>query len=127
MLKAINRRNYIIMEEKRFKILKKESYEEKAKKEGKSATISAILAGVTSVLVVMTASNITSMSIATASDALLTLVALGSSAATAGLSATYLKETVDSLLKKSMYESRIEDINSELEMLEQNESRGMRR
>ena len=115
------------MEEKRFKILKKESYEEKAEKEGKSATISAILAGVTSVLVVMTASNITSMSIATASDALLTLVALGSSAATAGLSATYLKETVDSLLKKSMYESKIEDINSELEMLEQNESRGMRR
>ena len=115
------------MEEKRFKILKKESYEEKAEKEGKSATISAILAGVTSVLVVMTASNIPSMSIATASDALLTLVALGSSLATASLSATYLKETIDSLLKKSMYQSKIEDIDSELEMLEQNEKGGMRR
>lgn len=106
-------------EERRFKILKKESYEELKEKESKKVTKSVFWTGVTSAFVVLSIFGICHFKI----PEIGLLNGIVYSAYTVG----NLKNVVESVCKKVMYESKIEDINRELEMLEQNESRGMKR
>ena len=106
-------------EEKRFKILKKESYEELKEKESKKVTKSVFWTGVTSAFVVLSIFGINHFEI----PELGLYVGIVYSAHTVG----NLKNVIEAICKKTMYESKIEDIDRELEMLEQNESRGMKR
>lgn len=106
-------------QEKRFKILKKESYEELKEKESKKVTKAVFWTGVTSAYVVTCIYGMSNFEI----PEIGLLGGIVFSAYTVG----NLKNVIASICKKTMYESKIEDIDRELEMLEQNESRGMRR
>lgn len=106
-------------EEKRFKILKKESYEELKEKENKKVTKIVFWTGVTSIIVVTCIYEMSNFEI----SELGLLSGIVYSAYTVG----NLKNVIEAICKKTKYESKIEDIDRELEMLEQNESRGMKR
>ena len=111
-------------EGKRFKILKKESYEELAKKERKDGVIFGIATGIGAAALIITANLGTEIIMADGKSLILVcLVALAPGFAT-GENLFY---TISSICKKTMYESKIEDIDRELEMLELNEKGGMKR
>ena len=104
-------------EEKRYKILKKESYEKNAKIEGNNMIYQAMITGVLGVAAVLELSGTMGV------DFPNMIVGLSTGFA----SSLWLANTIQSICKKTMYESKIEDINRELEMLEQNEKGGMKR
>lgn len=109
-------------EQKRFKILKKESYEEQISEENKRATIKTFLMGVSSAGVLLAISGLTKSANLTMALANMGLVFLN-----AGYAAYHLKALIDAISRKTMLQYKVEDINTELEMLENEESRGMRR
>ena len=104
-------------EEKRFKILKKESYEKNAKIEGNNMIYQAMITGVLGVTAVLELSGTMGVDFPNMIAGLTT--GIGSS--------IWLANTIRSMCGLTMYESKIEDINAELEMLEQNEKGGMKR
>ena len=106
-------------EERRFKILKKESYEELKEKENKKITKAVFWTGVTSIIVVT--------SIYTICCSEIPEIGLLNGCMYSAYTVGNLKNVIEAICKKTMYESKIEDIDRELEMLEQNESRGMKR
>ena len=111
--------------QKRYKILKRESYQEQISQEDKNAINSAIMAGFTAAgaLCIFPAAN--SLSADTQLSMKLIEIILG--ILEAGFSAYNLKGLIEAICKKTMLQSKVEDINTELEMLEDKESRGMRR
>ena len=104
-------------EERRYKILKKESYEKKAKYEKDNMVSQAMITGVLGVAAVLELSGTMGVDFPNMIAGLTT--GIGSS--------IWLANTIRSICGLTMYESKIEDINAELEMLEQNEKGGMKR
>ena len=108
-------------EERRYKILKKESYEELAKKERKDGVISGLATGIGAAALIITANQIIM------SDAKSLIIGCLGALVPGLVTGENLFYTISSICKKTMYESKIEDIDRELEMLELNEKEGMKR
>lgn len=109
-------------EQKRFKITKKESYEKQISQEKKNATYRTFLVGLSSAATLvgfLTATRDIGLSMRAA------CTAIGIS--NAGLAAYGLRSVMESISRKTMLEGKIEDINTELEMPENLENRGMKR
>ena len=119
IIKLVNGRNHMTEEEKRFKILKRTSYKELKEKESKKLTKAAFWTGVTSAFVVI---GIYGMSNFETS-----VIGLFNGCIYSAWTVGNLKNVIEAICKRTMYESKIEDIDRELEMLELNEKRGMRR
>ncbi len=105
-------------EQKRFKIKKRTSYEEQISKENKIAVMSTIFFGIAAGAVV---SRFTNYSIGGEFGE--SLIGTASSMIGAGS----LKSLIEAISRKTMLEGKVEDINTELEMPENKESRGMSR
>lgn len=121
MIKSVNGRNYMTEEERRYKILKKESYEELAKKERKDGVIYGLATGMGAAALIITANQIIM------SDAKSLIIGCLGVLVPGLVTGENLFYTISSICKKTMYESKIEDIDRELEMLELNEKGGMKR
>ena len=104
-------------EEKSYCIQKIESYKNLIDKEKKKLVNEIYLLGVFSALALYFSSLIS------LSHFVYGVLTLGSTC----LGANVLKEMIQSISKKTMFEGKIEDINFILERLESNESRGMRK
>ena len=104
-------------EEKRYKILKKESYEKSAKKEKDKLVSGAMIAGIWGAVAVLELSGTMGAD----------LINVLSGMMAGAVSSLCLANTIRSVCKATIYESKIEDIDRELEMLEQNEKGGMKR
>ncbi len=108
-------------EQKRFKIQKIESYEKQISEENKKSIEKTFLFGLAAAAALCT---FTSAAHATTNNAL-GLVCMSFGLANTGLSAYHLKGLIESISKKTNLQSKVEDINNELEMPENEESRGM--
>lgn len=109
-------------EQKRFKITKKESYENQISQENKKLINRTFLVGLSSaatLLGFLAATRDVGLSMRAA------CTAMGIS--NAGLAACGLKGVMEAISRKTMLEGKIEDINTELEMPENLENRGMKR
>lgn len=106
-------------EERRFKILKKESYKELKEKENKKLTKAAFWTGVTSMLVVTGIYGMINFDIP--------MIGLLCGIVYSVDTVSNLKNVIEAVCKKTLYEGKIEDIDRELEMLELNENRGMKK
>ena len=108
-------------EQKRFKIQKKEHYNEQISQENKEAIKNTFLLGITAVgaMVYYTA-------MPNERNEIIQYIYLSLGLADMGLSAYWLKNLIESISRKTNLENKVDDIKSELEMLEGKESRGMR-
>ena len=106
-------------EERRFKILKRTSYKELKEKENKKLTKAVFSTGVSSILVVTGIYGMINFEIP--------MIGLLCGIVYSADTVSNLKNVIEAICKKTMYESKIEDIDRELEMLELNESRGMKK
>lgn len=120
----INGGGYLLMteEQKKFKILKKESYEQQISKLDKEKTTVTFLMGLSAA-----AALCAFPLVAQFADSPIASVCAGIGSIYATASAHRLKELMEAISKKTMLQGKIEDINNELEMPENEESRGMRR
>ncbi len=109
-------------EQKRFKILKRESYEEQISEESKRATIKTFIMGLSSA-----AALVTFLAASKSPDLTTKLADTGLGLLNAGYGVYHLKGLMEAISRKTMLQGKIEDINTELEMPENEESRGMRR
>ena len=109
-------------EQKRFKILKRESYEHQMSEESKSATKEAFLMGLFSAFALLFFLESTR-----SIDLTTKLESIGLGFFTTGYDVYHLKGLMEAISRKTMLEGKVEDISNELEMLENEESRGMRR
>ena len=107
-------------EQKRFKIQKIESYEKQISEENKEATKKTFLFG-------LAAAATLCFFAATAHDNINNALNMPFGLVSTGLSVYHLKGLIESISKKTNLQSKIENINSELEMPENEESRGMGR
>ena len=110
-------------EQKRFKILKRTSYEEQIAQESKEATkitFSLGLSAAAAIVIFLAASQQGVGSTAR-------IVETGLGLLNTGIGAYELKNLMQAISKKTMLEGKIDDIDTELEMFENNESRGMKR
>lgn len=110
----------MINEQKRFKIQKIESYKEQISQENKESTTKTFFFGLAAVAA-LCAFNADAN---TETDRFLQFYAV---LANTGLGAYHLKGLIESICKKTNLQSKIEDINNELELSENEESRDMRR
>lgn len=110
-------------EQKRFKITKRESYEKQISEENKTPTIITFLVGVSSAAII----NLFSLAKDVDLSAKLVTICESLALSITGISAYNLKGLINAISKKTMLEGKVEDINTELEMSENNESRGMKR
>ena len=109
--------------QKRFKIQKIESYKEQISQEGKELTKKTFLLGFTAVAAVCV---FVAASYTTDNTSRFTDIFMG--IANTSLIPFHLKGLIESISKKTNLQSKIDDINNELEMPENEEkSRGMRR
>ncbi len=108
-------------EQKRFKIQKKESYEEQISQENKRSTQKTFLFGLAAAAALC---NFTAVANAKV-DNVLQLVNFFLGLTNTGLGAYQLKGLIESISRKTNLQSKVEDINSELEMHENEESKGM--
>ena len=108
-------------EQKRFKIQKIEHYNEQISQENKEAIKHTFLLGISSVgaMVYYTA-------MPNERNEIIQYIYLSLGLADMGLSAYWLKNLIESISRKTNLENKVDDIKSELEMLEGKESRGMR-
>lgn len=106
-------------QERRFKIEKRTSYEEQIEKNNEKIVIAAIAVGLSGAAVCLTLPSVDLSNFAS-NEAVVGCVC-------AVLGGIDLKNLIESICRKVMYQSKIEDINTELEMLEQEESRGMKK
>lgn len=112
-------------EQKRFKILKKTSFEEQISQEDKIAVNKAINAGFYAAAAICSLLTLNDLSADTeilviVFDLLLVMISTGASA-------KYLKELIESISKKTMLQGKVLDIETELEMPENEESRAMKK
>lgn len=110
-------------EQKRFKILKRTSYEEQISQENKEATKKTFLFGFSAAAAILIFSAAAQQNI----DAATKLVDVGLGLLNTGFGVYHLKGLIQAIGKKTMLQGKIEDINTELESPENEESRGMRR
>lgn len=110
-------------EQKRFKILKRTSYEEQVSQENKEATKRTFLFGFSASAAILIFLAAEQQNI----DEATRLVDVGLGLLNTGFSVYYLKGLIQAISKKTMLQGKIEDINIELESPENEESRGMRR
>ena len=110
-------------EQKIFKILKRTSYEEQISQESKDATKRTFIVGASA------AAAFSAFTAAASPNADFTIMFIECIAglASAGLGAYNLKELIEAISKKTQLQSKVEDINTELEMPENEEDKGMRR
>ena len=113
----------MVEEQKKFKILKRTSYEEQISQESKEATKNTFLFG----LAAAAALCFFTVTAHENTDNALRLMHMSFGLLSTGLSVYHLKGLIESISKKTNLQSKVEDINSELEMLENEESRGMSR
>ncbi len=109
-------------EEKRFKVLKKISYEEQISKENKRITMNTFAFGLASIGAVLCYTLGTDMNNIYGKITEY-LVASGDFI----IAIEYLKVIVGAITRKTILDSKIEDINNELDMLQMEESKGMER
>ena len=112
-------------EQKRFKILKRTSYEEQISEYSKAATIKAFVTGLGAITALMYYKN-SQQDIST----IIKLVSAGMGIVLTGISADNLTKLMIAIGKVTMLQGKIEDINTELEMPENDkieESKGMRK
>lgn len=109
-------------EQKRFKITKKESYENQISQEKKKATYKTFLVGLSSA-----AAIVSYLALTKDIDTTERLALKAGSLFTTGSTVYYMKGVIEAISKKTMLEGKIEDINTELEMPENLENRGMKR
>lgn len=109
-------------EEKRFKVLKKISYEEQISKENKRITMNGFAFGLAAIVAIWSytlgkdANNIYGKIIEY-------LVASGEVI----IAIENLKVLIEAITKKTILDNKIEDINNELDILQMEESKGMGR
>ena len=109
-------------EQKRFKISKRTSYEKQISTEEKCATLTAFAVGVAAAAAII---NISSASQEVETTA--RLIESGVGYLFSGFGTYNLKLLIEAISRKTVLEGKVEDINTELEMPENEESRGMRR
>lgn len=110
-------------EQKRFKIQKIESYEEQISQENKESIKKTFLFGFVAAGAFCAFSGVANAN----TNSALQLIEIFLGLTNTGLGAYYLKGLIESISRKTNLQSKIEDINSELEMPKNEESRGMRR
>ena len=108
-------------EEKRFKIQKIESYEKEISKENKESINKTFLFGLSA------AAAFCAFYVDTITETSYNSQLIFLGLADAGFSAYHLIGLIESISRKTNLQSKIENINSELERLESRESKGMRR
>lgn len=108
-------------EEKRFKIEKIESYEEQISKEKKDAKVYTFAIGFTAIATIHMFCEAANPDLNSSLENLCYLASFGG----ACISSYNLKCMIESLLKKTMLEGKIEDIKIELGLNEIEESKGM--
>ena len=109
-------------EEKRFKVLKKISYEEQISKENKRITMNTFAFGLASIAAVWCYTLGTDMN---SINGKITEYLLASGEVIIAIQ--NLKVIVGAITRKTILDSKIEDINNELDMLQNEESKGMGR
>ncbi len=109
-------------EQKRFKIQKKESYEKQISEENKEITKKTFLFGLAAAAALCTFTAVAHA----ATNNTLGLANMYFGLVNTGLGAYQLKGLIESISKKTNLQSKVEDINNELEMPKNEESRGMR-
>ena len=109
-------------EQKRFKILKRESYEQQISKENAQAIIQTFAIGLAAAGAILLFSEASQRA-----DLTSKLFEIGLGYITAELGVYRLKDVLEAISRKTMLEGKVEDITTELEMLENEESRCMRR
>lgn len=110
-------------EQKRYKILKRTSYEEQISQENKKVIESTLMLGLGAALTICALAQIIDVD----NTDIIQLMNYAGVFASSTVSATYLKMLIDAISKRTMLQGKIEDINTELEMLKIEESRNMRR
>ena len=110
-------------EQKKYKILKKESYEKNIKKEKDNATQLTAILGVSALAAILMGVKLVTVN----DDVTTRFYEFFGSLAMASAGAFSLKGLINSIVKKTILESKIEDINSELELLELKSKRGTRK
>lgn len=108
-------------EQKRFKIQKIESYKEQISEENKESTKKTFLFGLAAAAALCTFTAAANASTDTASQ----VINASWGVLNTSLSAYQLKGLIESISRKTNLQSKVEDICSELEMPENEESRGM--
>ena len=109
-------------QEKRFKIIKKESYEEQISKENKNAVHQTILLAISAsaaIAVFLTASNGTEIM----GRILFDMLGIMNST----FAAFNLNNLIENICKKINLQSKVDDINAELEMFKDEQKRGIKR
>lgn len=110
-------------EQRRFKVLKRTSYEEQISDEKKLIVLDTFIIGLAS------AASIYVLSLGASSfqylDLNTTLLDIGLGVSSTSVGAVHLKDLIQAIAKKTMLESKIEDINTELEAFENEEKRGI--
>lgn len=110
-------------EQKKFKILKRTSYEEQISQENKESTKKTFLFGLFAAAALCAFSTAACANV----DRTLGFINIFLGSVNTGLGAYNLKGLIESISKKTKLQMKVEDINSELEMPENEESRGMRK
>ena len=110
-------------EQKKFKILKRTSYEEQISQESKVATNYTFLFGLSALATILSFSNASQQDFSSTAR----MVETGIGLLNTGFSAYGLKNLMQAISRKTMLEGKVEDINVELEMPEKEERRGMPR
>ena len=110
-------------EQKRYKVLKRTSYEEQISQESKEATISTFWFGFSAAATIMAILFASQQDVSSTARMIYTGLGLVNS----GYGASKLNNLIQAISKKTMLEGKIDDINTELEMPEDEESRGMKR
>ena len=109
-------------EQKRFKIQKIYNYEEQVSYENKESIKKTFLLGIVAVAVWLTLAFLFSVT-----NSINKIVSDFVAIAGPGFGVYYLKGLIESICRKTNLESKIEDLRSELQMPESQESRGIRR
>ena len=109
-------------EQKRFKILKKKSYENQISIEEKKATKQTFMLGLSAAAII--AGLIISTDVSR--YGIERIIGLGISMIGTFGAVDYLKELIESICRKINLQSKVEDIDNEIEMLENEKSRGTR-
>lgn len=103
--------------EKRYKILKKTSYQAQISNENKITTLRTFLFGLTSLATLCAVANVTRYNVDTELSTRITHMTLGMIDTT--YAAYNLKKMIESISTKTMLRNRIEDIDTELQISEQ--------
>ena len=106
-------------EQKKFKILKKESYEQQISEKDKQITSSTFSAGILAAGAILLLPNVIQSPTLLHQISFMVLGLIN-----AGYSIKYVRILIELICQKTMLQGKVEDIYNELEMLEMEEKRG---